>query len=126
MPYSGDDGLRDFNSAKTKTMAEDPALTEDTSRSFLDLKIKYDKAPPSQYVNQLLVQCDEQCMYLHFYQTRPPVFLPGDTAPEPTTVDSQAVSSIAISVEQAPKFLAAIQAQLDQIERIRAHVHSNP
>lgn len=107
-------------------MAEDSPPTEDASRSFLDLQIKYDKAPPSQYVNQLLVQCDEQCMYLHFYQTRPPVILPGDTAIEPTTVDSQAVSSVAISVEQAPKFLAAIQAQLEQLERIRARVQSNP
>lgn len=97
-----------------KTMAEDTQPPDAQSGSYKELQIRYEQSPPSQYANQMLVQVDQHCMFLSFYQTRPPIVMPGDTN-IPTFVVAQPVSSLAIRLENAPAFIDVMQRQLDQL-----------
>ncbi len=96
------------------TMAEETQPPDKPTMSYLELQVKYEQSPPSQYANQLLVQVDQHCMFLSFYQTRPPIVLAGDTT-IPTHVAAQPVASLAIRLESAQSFIRVMQDQLEQI-----------
>lgn len=97
-------------------MAEDlqPQSVPD-EQSYIELLVKYEQSPPSQYANQLLVQVDHHCMFMGFYQMRPPIVLPGDSI-RPTHVVAQPVASLAILLENVPAFIQVMQKQLDLLK----------
>ncbi len=98
------------------TMAEETHPPDEPAMSYLELQIRYEQSPPSQYANQLVVQVDQHCMFLSFYQTRPPIVLVGDTT-IPTHVVAQPVASLAIPLENIAAFVDVINRQLGQMRR---------
>ncbi len=82
---------------------------------YIELQVLYEQSPPSQYANQLLVQIDHHCMFMGFYQTRPPIVLAGDSS-MPTHVVAQPVASLAIRLENVAAFIQVMQEQLDQFK----------
>ncbi len=78
----------------------------------LDFKVEHKFLPISNYSNHMVVQSDAECMYLHFFQLRPPLFLGGDEVP--TTVSAEPVICIAVDLSKIEQFISVMQMQFDR------------
>ena len=79
-------------------------MTDDAPHPNSTPQLQYEAPLPSVHCNSLNVQVAD-CIYLHFYQIRPP-FLPN----QPPI--AAGVASVAVSVDQMQDFINIIQQQL--------------
>ncbi len=99
-------------------------MTEETvhdgSVPRLEFTIQHRFLPTSHYSNHLVVQADEECVYLHFFQMRPPVIIAGGEVP--STVSAEPVICIAVDITKMVNFVETMQTQ---IKRMKERANEN-
>ncbi|MFO1019098.1 MAG: hypothetical protein U0903_00135 [Planctomycetales bacterium] len=78
--------------------------------------IKYTKLDVAVYANELIVQVDQDALYLHFCQLQPPLNVPG--LPREESVSSVPLTSVAIPRSRAQAFIEVMQSQLEEIQEL--------
>jgi len=87
-----------------------------------EFSVEHQMPPVSQYCNHMIVQGDTECLYLTFFQLRPPVMLDTDlevtkTPMEPSkerkTVKAMPVASVVIDRAKMQRFIDVLQQQVN-------------
>ena len=86
---------------------------------LIEFSIKHQQPPLSQYSNHMLVQGDAECLYLHFFQLRPPIIIEDGPKPEQLVADAVPLASVAIDLGKAQIFVEAILRQLERHKEVK-------
>lgn len=96
-------------------MAEDSP--QDGINPQLEFTIQHKVLPTSHYSNHMMIQGDEECMYLHFFQIRPPVILASMVDGEASkTVVAEPIICIAVDIAKMERFVSIMQESLIRIK----------
>ena len=107
--------------AKTMTMPDSPPTEE--GPSGLEIKIEHKVLPSSHFCNHMMIQGDDECLYLHFFEIRPPVILASMVEQErPTSVVAEPIVCLAVSLAKVERF---VEVMGEQVKRFKERKHAN-
>ena len=104
-------------------MADDPKADVPAVYEF---SITHRMPPLSQYANYMLAQGDMECMYLHFFQLRPPILIEHPASNVAPPAIAEPVASVAIDIRKMQNFINVLQKQLNTLAKIAADAIPTP